>query len=81
MNQYQTMQQSSSAQQLSTERMNKKSTYMGNIRYAEINSNSTAPMTGNFLSETECKSIEEAVAKEVLGEVVYRGNKTTGQRE
>lgn len=38
-------------------------------------------MTGNFLSEFECKSIEEAVAKEVLGDVVLRGNKTTGQRE
>lgn len=40
--------------------------------YAEVNSNSTAFMTygGNYLSEIECKSIEEAVAKEVLGELV-----------
>ena len=71
------MNKTGSSMQLNTS-INKKSAYMGHIRYAEVNSNSTQPMTGNFLSETECKSIEEAVAKEMLGEVVSRGNKTTG---
>lgn len=50
----------------------KKSAYLGpGVPYAEVTSNSTAMMTqGNYLSEVECKSIEEAVAKEVLGDLV-----------
>lgn len=62
----------------------KKSAYLGpGVPYAEVTSNSTAMMTqGNYLSEVECKSIEEAVAKEVLGDLVNqtRGSKTTGQK-
>ena len=63
----------------------KKSAYLGpSVPYAEVTSNSTAFMTqGNYLSEVECKSIEEAVAKEVLGELVNQtrgGNFTTGQK-
>ena len=62
----------------------KKSAYLGQpLHYAEVVSNSTAIVTAqgnNYLSELECKSIEEAVAKEVLGDLIKgaRGNKTTG---
>lgn len=65
----------------------KKSAYLGQpVHYAEVTSNSTGYMTtkgNNYLSELECKSIEEAVAREVLGDLVKqtRGNKTTGQKQ
>lgn len=71
-------------EQAATVTRSKKSTYLGQpVPYAEVTSNTTAIMTqGNYLSEIECKSIEEAVAKEVLGDLVsqQRGNKTTGDK-
>ena len=41
----------------------------GKIAYTETNSYSTQPISGNFITDTECKSIEDTIAKEVLKEM------------